>query len=168
MKVYTLKKEQFVGRSRKDVFAFFERPENLTRLTPGSLGFNILTPSPIVMKEGALIDYTIRLLFFHVHWRTLISTHEPPHRFVDEQLRGPYLFWHHTHTFEEKEGGTLISDEVRYVLPFGFLGRIAHKLLIKKQLDNIFAFRADIIKNIFEQNNSNADPAREIQHEDEE
>lgn len=154
MKVYTLKKEQFVNRPLKDVFTFFERPENLMRLTPGSLGFKILTPSPIKMKEGTLIDYVIRLLFFPMHWRTLITTYEPPYKFIDEQLKGPYTFWHHTHTFADKDGGTQITDEVRYVLPFGFAGRLAHKLIVKKQLDNIFDYRARIIRKTFENSNS--------------
>ena len=155
MKVYKMKKELFVKRELREVFAFFEQPENLERLTPSTLGFKILTPSPIKMKEGALIDYTIRLGGVPVHWQTLISDYDPPYRFVDEQLKGPYTFWHHTHTFTEKDGGTLIADEVRYVLPFGILGRFVHSLFVKRQLMHIFDFRSSVIKEILENESEN-------------
>jgi ligand-binding SRPBCC domain-containing protein len=162
MKVYILKREQFVNRPLKEVFSFFERPENLARLTPDALGFKVLTPSPVQMKEGALIDYTIKLFCFPMHWRTVISTYEPPFRFVDQQLKGPYTFWHHTHTFAEREGGTLMTDEVRYVLPYGLLGRIAQKLLVKRQLDHIFDFRTQVMQKIFEGGKSSPDPNKRV------
>lgn len=149
MKVYTLKKEQFVLRSLDEVFAFFQEPENLARITPKSLGFKILTPSPIRMKEGAVIDYTVSPMFFPMHWRTLITTYDPPHRLVDEQMKGPYLFWHHTHRFESVDRGTIIHDEIRYALPFGIFGRLAHRLLVRRQIEKIFKFRAEFIGDLF-------------------
>ena len=152
MKVYTLESEQHISRPRRDVFSFFEKPENLSRLTPPSLGFRILTPSPVPMKQGAVIDYTIRLLKIPIHWRTLISTYEPPGLFIDEQLKGPYTIWHHSHSFREKDSGTLMTDKVTYVLPFGIIGRLMHRLVVKRQLKNIFDYRAAVIKNIFERN----------------
>ena len=150
MKIYSLKREQFIDKPAEQVFEFFNRPENLSRITPPWLGFKIMTPPPLVMKEGALVDYSIRLLIFRIHWRTIISLYDPPHRFVDEQLKGPYSFWHHTHTFAPKEGGTLIIDEVRYVLPLGFIGRIINWLFIRWQLKKIFDYRAEIIENFFQ------------------
>jgi ligand-binding SRPBCC domain-containing protein len=131
----------------EEVFAFFERPENLERLTPPSLGFRMLTPS-VVMREGALMDYTIRLLGMPVRWTTLIDSYDPPHRFSDVQLRGPYSYWHHTHRFESKDGGTLMTDEVRYLLPLEPLGRLALPL-IGWQLDRIFRFRSEAIRAVF-------------------
>ena len=144
--MHDLVHEQFVPVPRDEVFAFFGEPENLARLTPSWLGFRILTPSPVPMREGALIDYEISLGPLPMRWRTLITRHEPPHAFVDEQLAGPYSFWHHTHTFTTVEGGTLIGDHVRYLLPFGVLGRLARELVVKRQLDTIFRFREEAIR----------------------
>jgi len=148
MKLHTLAREQIVARPLDEVFDFFSQPENLARLTPSSLGFQILTPGPVTVKEGALIDYVVRPLGFPMRWRTMITTHDPPHRFVDEQLVGPYSFWHHTHTFSETVDGTSIGDRVVYGLPLEPLGGLAHPL-IRNQLDRIFAYRRRIIAEIF-------------------
>jgi hypothetical protein len=145
MKPHVLDSEQFVPRPRPEVFAFFSEPENLGTITPPWLEFRILTPSPVPMRQGALIDYLIRLGPLPTRWRTLITSYDPPRGFVDEQLQGPYSFWHHTHTFEEAIGGTLIRDRVLYVLPFGVLGRIVERLLIRRQLRAIFAHRQRVI-----------------------
>jgi ligand-binding SRPBCC domain-containing protein len=149
MKVYTLKREQVVPRPLNEVFPFFADPRNLGRLTPPSLGFDILTPPPIEMREGALIDYTIGVLGIRMHWRTLISDYDPPQSFTDVQLKGPYLFWHHSHTFRQTDRGTVVGDEVRYILPFGIFGRLVHALLVKRQLRQIFDFREHVIGNVF-------------------
>ena len=141
--------EQFVPVEIQEVFRFFGEPANLAKLTPPWLGFQILTPPPLPMHQGALIDYEIRLGPIPMHWRTLITCHQPPHRFVDEQLVGPYNFWHHTHTFTAVDGGTLIGDHVRYVLPLGYLGFLAHKLVVRRQLETIFAHRKQIVREIF-------------------
>jgi hypothetical protein len=139
--VRVFRRVQLLPRPRPDVFRFFETPENLARLTPKSLGFEILTPSPIVMRAGALVDYTVSPLGFPQRWTTWIESYEPPRRFTDVQLRGPYSYWHHTHLFEEAEGGTRMTDEVRYVLPFGPLGALAAPW-VDAQLRSIFDFRA--------------------------
>jgi ligand-binding SRPBCC domain-containing protein len=149
MKLYTLKHQQLIRRSLTEVFEFFERPENLAKLTPVQLGFEILTPTPIEMKSGVLIDYTIKLFGIRLRWTTLITAFDPPNSFVDQQLKGPYSFWHHTHTFRQTIEGTIITDEVRYVLPFGLLGRMAHALFIGRQLKRIFGYRAEYIENYF-------------------
>jgi len=149
MKIYQLQKEQFVGRPLAEVFSFFERPENLAAITPPSMGFRIVTPPPILMKEGAVFEYSVRVMGIQMRWRSLISEYKPPFRFVDEQVKGPYTFWHHKHTFSEVEGGTLISDEVRYAMPFGLLGMIARRLTVKRQLEQIFAHRSQVIDTLF-------------------
>lgn len=149
MKVYTLERTQTLNASLRDVFSFFRTPENLARITPRSLNFKILTPSPIEMKAGALIDYTIGWLGFTMRWTTMITTYDPPHRFVDEQLRGPYSFWHHTHAFVGKDGYTIMTDRVLYALPLGILGNVAHALLVRRQVENIFGYRARVIGSAF-------------------
>jgi ligand-binding SRPBCC domain-containing protein len=149
VKVFALHREQSVPRPRAEVFALFERPENLALITPASLGFQLLTPGPIEMRAGALIDYVIHVLGLPVRWTTLIAAYEPPHRFVDVQLRGPYTFWHHTHTFAEADGRTRITDDVRYALPFGPLGVAVHALLVRRQLAGIFAHRSEVIGRLF-------------------
>lgn len=149
MKTYTLRREMIVNSPVDEVFAFFERPENLAKITPNSLGFDILTPSPVAMGVGTVIDYTIKILGLRRHWTTLITEYDPPHKFVDIQLKGPYTFWHHTHTFEAADRGTRITDEVRYIVPFGPLGRIANAVIVRRQLERIFSYRTAVIENLF-------------------
>ena len=119
-------------------------------ITPKSISFNILTPTPIKMEKGSLIDYTIRLFGIPIHWRTLISDYEPPFRFVDQQIKGPYTFWHHTHTFRLVEGGVEIIDQVKYSLPLGWLGTLVHAIWVRKDLEKIFEHRKTVIQNYFE------------------
>ena len=103
----------------------------------------------IDMKAGTLIDYTIKIYGIRVHWRTLISDYNPPHYFIDEQLKGPYAFWHHRHEFVSTTDGTIIRDTVTYALPFGIIGRLARALFVKIQLQQIFDFRTAAIIAIF-------------------
>lgn len=100
------------------------------------------------MKEGALIDYTIKRFGLRLRWTTLITVYAPPYQFCDVQLRGPYAFWHHTHLFKEISQGTLMTDEVKYALPFGILGECLHFLKIRNELDEIFNFRAKTIETL--------------------
>ncbi|MCS7082252.1 MAG: SRPBCC family protein [Bacteroidetes bacterium] len=147
--LYRLYRQQRIPRPIEEVFPFFERPENLSLITPPDLGFVLLTPSPVPMHLGALIDYRIRLLGLPVRWTTYIAAYDPPYRFVDVQLRGPYSFWHHTHRFSQEGSDTLMTDEVLYQVPFGPLGKILHALWIRRALARIFDYRQARIQELF-------------------
>lgn len=142
MTVHTLVRQSRLPHPIDRVFDFFSRAENLERLTPASLRFRILTPGQIEMREGALIEYSLRLRGLPIRWLTRIEEWNPPHRFVDVQLRGPYRLWHHTHTFAAADGETDMTDTVRYALPFGPLGDLANHLFVARELRSIFDFRA--------------------------
>lgn len=152
MKLYTLESNQFINKPIEEVFQFFSKPENLSVITPAKLGFKILSPNPVKMEVGRLIDYNIYLLGIPIHWRTLITDYEPPNMFVDQQIKGPYAMWHHTHTFHKVKGGVEIKDRVVYSIPFGLLGRLLNYLWIKRDLNNIFLHRKKVIDKLFENN----------------
>ncbi len=143
---FMLETELWIPTPRARAFEFFADARNLESLTPPWLGFRILTPQPIEMKEGALIDYQIRLRGLPMTWRTLISTWEPGHRFVDTQLRGPYREWIHEHAFSDERGGTLCRDTVRYRVPGGTL---VNRWLVEPDVRRIFGFRRETMKNLF-------------------
>jgi ligand-binding SRPBCC domain-containing protein len=152
VRIYLLEREQLVGKPPERVFPFFARPENLALITPPSLDFRLLTPSPVGMERGRTVDYTIRILGMPVRWRTLISEYDPPRQFVDEQLSGPYCFWHHTHSFEAQGDGTLIRDRVRYALPLFLIGLgrdLVHRLYVRRELEAIFDYRRDVFASLF-------------------
>lgn len=146
MKTYHLDTELWLPRPRAEVFEFFSDAGNLERITPPWLNFEILTPQPIELKAGTLIDYRLRLYGVPIRWRTEIAEWNPPHQFVDQQLRGPYSLWHHTHRFEERDGGTLCSDEVRY-RPFG--GALVQWLYVRREVERIFAYRREQLRGLF-------------------
>lgn len=149
MRTFSLERIQIVPAELDEVFGFFKDPVNLGRLTPPQLGFRILTPSPVPMREGALIDYTIRVMGLAMRWTTLITAYDPPLRFVDEQLKGPYSYWHHTHEFTAVTGGTEVRDRVLYALPLGALGTLSHRLYVRRELEWIFDYRSDAVRRIF-------------------
>jgi ligand-binding SRPBCC domain-containing protein len=141
--LYTLHREQILPGTPDQVFPFFADAGNLEAITPPSLRFAIVTPRPIEMRVGALIEYRLRMRGLPISWLTRIEEWEPGVRFVDMQLRGPYALWHHTHTFEPAgTTGTLMRDTVRYALPGGPLAAIPHALFVRSELDRIFGFRA--------------------------
>lgn len=141
MSVHVFRTELLIPRPRPEVFDFFSRASNLERITPPFLKFQIKTPEPIEMRQGALIDYTLRIHGIPALWRTEIAEWEPPYCFVDRQLKGPYKLWHHTHTFSAESGGTRMVDQVRYEVPLGPLGDIVHALFVRKDVTDIFKYR---------------------------
>jgi len=148
MAEHILTRELTLDLPRPEVFDFFADAGNLERITPPELNFKIITPQPINIHKGTLIDYRLRLRGLPIKWRTEISLWEPPFEFVDQQLIGPYRQWIHRHTFTELEPSkTLIEDEVRYRIPFEPLGDVAH-FIVKRELAYIFDFRQNAVAEI--------------------
>jgi ligand-binding SRPBCC domain-containing protein len=132
---------QILPLQQEVAFSFFEDPENLVDITPPWLDFRLLNKNgDHEAQEGAEFDYTIKLLGIKTHWRSRIIDYHPPERFTDIQLKGPYKSWVHLHTLEESAEGTLMTDHITYKLYLPSL--ILHSLLIKKQLIDIFSYRA--------------------------
>ena len=145
--MHKLKMETLIPGSMETVFDFFSSAENLERITPPALGFKILNPLPIKMEQGTLIDYRIRLFGIPLKWQTLISKWEPKRQFVDEQLKGPYAKWVHTHSFEATDNGILMRDEINYRLPFFPFGEVMLPV-VRLQLRRIFSYRTERIKEL--------------------
>src|SRR4051812_28458242 len=144
MRIHVLQREQRLDAPPDRLFPFFAEARNLEAITPPLLRFRVLTPEPLEMRAGAYLQYRLRLHGIPIGWHTLIQAWEPPHRFVDVQAHGPYALWHHTHTFSPAAGGgTVMRDEVRYAIGFGPLGALAHRLLVRRDLESIFDFRAE-------------------------
>lgn len=148
VRVHVLEREQVVPADPGAVWAFFADAHNLEAITPPLLGFQVLTPRPIDMHVGALIEYRLSLHGLPMRWLTRIEEWEPGERFVDQQVRGPYGLWHHTHTFAPHPAGTFMRDRVRYQLPFGPLGAVALPL-VRRDLRTIFDFRAEEVARRF-------------------
>jgi ligand-binding SRPBCC domain-containing protein len=149
MTIYELERALWVPRPLTEVFNFFSRAENLEQITPPFLQFRITTKAPLEMKEGAAISYALRVRGLPVRWLTHIERWNPPFEFVDVQSKGPYKLWRHTHQFAAVDGGTSITDNVQYALPFGALGRIVHRLRVRRDLATIFDYRAERIRELF-------------------
>jgi ligand-binding SRPBCC domain-containing protein len=151
---FRLEASQWLPRLREELFEFFADAFQLQTITPKWLHFVVLTPPPIRIAEGTLIDYRLRLHGIPVRWRTRISAWEPCQGFVDEQIRGPYRRWHHEHTFEAVEGGTLCRDIVDYAV---WGGRAVDTLVVRRDLRRIFEFRQRMLQDLFlQQRNSSA------------
>ena len=130
-------------------FALYADAHNLEPMTPPWLHFQVTTPGEITMAPGALLDYRLRLHGFPIEWTTRIESWEPPHGFVDTQLKGPYALWHHTHEFEpDGESATVIRDRVRYAIPFGPIGELANLLFVRRDLRRIFDYRAEAVERL--------------------
>ncbi len=136
-----------------EVFRFFSEARNLERLTPAFLNFKVVRMSTAEIQDGTLIDYRLKLRGIPMGWRTRISAWNPPHGFVDDQLKGPYALWHHVHSFqsESRDGreGTLLKDRVEYRLPLGRLGALVAGRFVKKDVGEIFRFRRRVITELF-------------------
>ena len=149
MREFLLQREQWIPRPIEEAFAFFADAKNLETITPHWLNFAIRSPEPIVMRSGATIEYRLRWRRFPLLWVTQINEWEPPHHFGDTQIRGPYVLWHHTHEFEPHASRTRMRDRVRYVLPLGVLGTLMHRLLVRRDLEAVFDYRARRVNEIF-------------------
>jgi ligand-binding SRPBCC domain-containing protein len=149
MQPHTIIRKTIIKRPLEEVFQFFSKAENLNLLTPPELSFKILTPLPIKMQAGTLIDYRIKLNGIPFNWRTEISTWKVNECFVDQQLKGPYKIWHHTQSFTAVNEGTLMIDEVKYLSPGWILEPLIEKFFIKKKVEGIFDYRNSKLKEIF-------------------
>jgi ligand-binding SRPBCC domain-containing protein len=146
---HVLESRLWVARPRDDVFAFFADAANLARITPPAVGFRVLT-EPATLAAGAVLDGRISWFGVPIRWRAFIREYDPPFRFVDVQLRGPWRRWEHRHRFLEESGGTAIEDRVTYGLPLGGLGQLAHALVVRRQLTDLWRYRAVRLRELLE------------------
>lgn len=146
MKTYHIETELWLPQPRTEIFGFFANPKNLEQLTPPWLRFEILTPGDVAIANGVFLDYRLRLHGVPIRWRSQISLWEPPERFVDRQVKGPYSLWIHQHIFTERGGGTLVGDRVEYAVPGG---RLVQKWLVAPDLRRIFQYRHEILSKRF-------------------
>lgn len=151
MKKYTLYRETTLPITIEEAWAFFSNPLNLARITPKEMAFNVVSKNlPAHIHNGLKINYIVKpVLGIPMPWLSEISKVNAPYFFVDEQLKGPYAYWHHEHTFEEVKDGVLMKDEVTYSVPLGFLGQFANWLFVRKKLAQIFDYRTAMMAEIF-------------------
>ena len=146
MTVHTFNDELWLPLPVAELFPFFADAYNLETITPPWVNFKILTPKPIVMHAGAKINYQIRIHGVPVRWRTEITVWEPPHRFVDVQLNGPYRQWIHTHEFVPQANGTLCRDRVEYAV---WGGHLINRLFVRGDVEKIFRYRREALQGLF-------------------
>ena len=150
MKEFTYKTEQFLPIDMKTAWEFFSSPNNLALLTPKDMDFKVLTKLDNAISNDMIIDYTVKpLLRVPLRWKTKILDVQDQNEFTDIQLRGPFSLWKHVHQFIQEKEGVLVKDTVHYRLPFGFIGRIAHSLFVKKRIEEIFSYRKVVLENLF-------------------
>ena len=142
MKMHSLAQEQWLPISREEAWKFFSSPRNLEKMTPPGMGFRIVDLPSGTLYEGEIIEYAVKALpGIWIPWVSEIKALREGESFVDDQISGPFKFWHHRHSFEEKDGGVLVRDLIHYSVGFWFMGEIAHRLFVKKQLEEMFAHR---------------------------
>jgi ligand-binding SRPBCC domain-containing protein len=146
VKIHELQRELWLPRPLTEIFPFFTEATNLEALTPPWLNFRILSPRPILMRVGTLINYRIVVHGMPFRWQSEITVWEPPHRFVDEQRRGPYRIWRHEHRFAERDKGTIVSDRVQYAVLFD---SVVHRWLVRPDIERIFSFRTKKMQDLF-------------------
>jgi ligand-binding SRPBCC domain-containing protein len=159
MRVHVLEREQVVPLEPEEVFRFYTDIRNLEPMTPPWLRFRVTTDPGLQLQPGVLIQYRLTLHAVPIRWTTRIEEWDPARRFVDTQVRGPYRLWEHTHVFSPVDGGTLIEDRVRYVLPYGPLGALAHAVFVRRDLRRIFDFRRDAAARMLRAQDAPADAA---------
>lgn len=148
--MHVLERSLVIHAPVSDVFEFFEDPRNLAKITPNNMNFTIVKMDRPPMRPGFRIKYEIKWLGIGLSWLTTITEYDPGKRFLDVQTRGPYAVWEHEHRFEEVDGETIMRDRVRYQLPFGILGSIVHRLIVRRQLERIFDYRTQRIRKMYE------------------
>lgn len=141
--------ELTVKASLDTVFDYFNKPENLVKLMPPFMSFQLLTPGKLETKAGAVFDYKVSVFGIPNRWTTYIADYEPPHYFSDIQLKGPHSYWHHVHRFKEVDGGILVSDHIHYLLPFGIIGKLGNAIVMKPIVKALFTHRKKIIASEF-------------------
>lgn len=146
MKLFSIDRSIWLPRPIDEVFLFFSDARNLEQLTPPFLKFQVITPSPIVMKPGTHIRYKLRLHALPISWESEITEWDPPHRFIDEQLSGPYRLWRHEHRFVAQNGGTEVSDHVDYAV---LGGSLINSLFVAPDVSRIFDYRTQILHSLF-------------------
>ncbi len=150
MQLYQLHAKQAVPIDRKTAWDFLSNPENLKVITPEKMGFQILNGADRPLFEGQIIQYKVSpIAGITTKWVSEITNIKEGNYFVDQQLFGPYALWHHKHFIHETDGGVIMEDLIDYKIPFGVLGRLAHPLIVKKQLQQIFAFREEKLQQLF-------------------
>lgn len=149
MRIQTLHREQWIARPLPEVFSFFCEARNLDRITPPWLHFKVLRQSGHELGPGILIDYKLVWHGLPLDWTSRIEEWQPPFQFVDLQVKGPYRLWHHTHSFEALAGGTLITDKVRYGVPYGLPGELFAGWLVRRDVESIFDYRTEAITTVF-------------------
>ncbi len=150
MAVHRLERRQYLEHPLDEVFAFFAEARNLERITPPWLSFHVLTPEPVPMAVGTLIDYRLHLHRIPLGWTSEIEVWEPGVQFVDRAVRGPFSLWHHRHRFAASGTGTIVSDEVHYAVPFGLLGELVHPLFVARDVEAIFTHRHAAVQEILD------------------
>jgi ligand-binding SRPBCC domain-containing protein len=152
---YLFEKELRITASLEEVFAFFSKAENLGTITPAFVGFAILSPVPIEMRIGTIIDNRIRVFGIPLRWKSKITAWDPPLHFADEQLKGPYRKWLHDHTFHVEGEYVVMNDRVQYQVPGGIIAPLIHFLIVRPQIRAIFGHRNRVIGSLF-----SADPSQ--------
>ncbi len=147
MKTFLFKTQQTLECPLTEVFAFFSDAHNLAVITPPWLRFEVLTPAPIEMRPGTLIDYRLKLRGIPLRWQSEITTWNPPHSFVDEQRRGPYRLWRHTHTFKNTNEGVVVGDSIEYAV---WGNQLINQFFVRPDIAKIFAYRSEQLKEIFQ------------------
>jgi ligand-binding SRPBCC domain-containing protein len=149
--MHYLETRQFIPTGIQEAWAFFSNPDNLSRITPPGMGFKIISRSGEAMYPGMIISYKVKpLLGIPLIWVTEITHVKDKSYFVDEQRIGPYRLWHHQHHFKETSGGIEMLDRVDYALPLGFIGRLANSLFVRRKLEQIFRYREQQVREIFQ------------------
>jgi len=162
MKIYALIRKQILPISLEEAWQFFSSPKSLARITPPTIGFEILDISGDGQQvyAGQIIRYKIKIFpGVCVNWMTEITHVNKPHYFIDDQRFGPYALWHHQHHFRSVAGGIEMTDELNYALPFGIIGRLAHWIFVGKKVNDIFDYRSEALKRLFSKNGETIKPA---------